>query len=140
MGTPLPPNEPGVLCTRCWGPGKPFGPGPTPLVVRLSFLGLQRGEFWIDADEQSLLAPHSLIQTGFPCSWQELTGTWLTVLAYGDVSESITLRHVPELRFAFISLTAPQCTLGQPNQIISPVGDYAFNGTVQITWDLEGLE
>ncbi|MBA7618976.1 hypothetical protein ES703_26308 [subsurface metagenome] len=44
MGTALPIDPgtppPGNLCATCWGPGKPFGLGPTPSYVFAKFTGM----------------------------------------------------------------------------------------------------
>lgn len=139
MGTPLPPNEPGNDCTRCWGPTKTFGLGPTPSVLQLRFTNLQPGQFWVPAAEQSLLAPHYCIQTIFPCQWDENFPPWFTRVAYGAVATQIFLRYQPTNRFAFQTIIAPQCTLSELNEIKAFPAVFAFDGQVDITWDLEGL-
>ena len=140
MGTPLPPNEPGDDCTRCWGPIKTFGPGPTPKILQLRFTNLEPGQFWVPAAEQSLLAPHYCIQTIFPCQWDQHAPTWFARVAYGDVATRILLEYRPTNRVAFDAIVPPTCTLSELNRLTAFPAVFAFNGKVEITWDLEGLE
>ena len=139
MGTPLPPNEPGEDCTRCWGPAQPFGTGPTPKVLTLKFTGLQQGEFWVPEAEQSLLAPHSCIQTFFPCQWDEFAPSWFARVAFGDVATRISLTYTPTNRRAFDVIVPPRCTRSELNGITTFPTFFAFGGQVDITWEIGGL-
>lgn len=139
MGTPVPPNEPGDLCTICWGPGRPHGPGPTPKVLRLVFSGLLPGEFWSSADEQSLLWPHYLIQSGVPCDWLELSTRWRCQFSYTPITVWIVLRNLATNRLAFLAIIPPSCTLFEPNEITDPLTNFAYSGNVTVDWDLKGL-
>lgn len=42
MGTLIDPSEPGPACALCWGIGKPFGSGQTPLRILLRLRGMEQ--------------------------------------------------------------------------------------------------
>lgn len=139
MGTPLPPNEPGLDCLVCWGIGKTFGIGNTPKYIRVHLLDLLPGEFASEIDIQTLLTPHFLTQTLAACQWTiRLDGfTWtLSLSAFQSVL--IVLNTATDHRI-FQARPATLCTLDFVNEQTVPAGFITYGGTAQITWDLGGL-
>ncbi len=139
MGTPLPPNEPGDTCSVCWGPDKPFGDGVTPHVLTVNFKMLQQGQFWDPTKEQTLLAPHLLIQGPSACSWSLQSADWLVSVTFSPTEVDVSLRILPSGSFAFRQRLALPCLYRYFNSFTAPAGLVAFGGLADLSWDLEGL-
>ncbi len=138
MGTPLTANEPGNLCIVCWGPGKTFGPAPTPAVITLTLSGLLPGEFWDPDDEPNLLTPHLLEQTGLPCLFNIIDGDFTWNVNWNPTNTTITVNNRFTLRLVFNALIFTPCLLSAGNT--TPfAGNIATGGTATITWSLGGL-
>jgi len=139
MGTPLPPNEDGDNCTVCWGTDKPFGDGATPRTIEVTFRDLLPGEFWDPTKEQSLLAPHLLVQTASPCTWTIESSDWLVSLSFSATEVDLSLRILPSGSFAFRQRLAAPCLHRYFNSFNNPAGLVAYSGFADLTWNLEGL-
>ena len=98
MGEPVGPEyTPGELCTTCWGPGKPFGEGPTPKYVAITFSGLTGiwaacNHKWIGQQNEAM-----------PCVWyfedETFTGYW-EFHPYGTYTE-IEAKWDPDIWIGF---------------------------------------
>ncbi len=140
MGTPLPPNEPGTLGNLCWGIGKPFGPGPTPKVVKLRLTRLLQAEFGNDAVEQNMLTTHLLEQQVDPLRFDIQDGRFLWFVEWAPSATLIAVRDLISLRFSFVSIVPQICQLDLPSDIVDPAGSIMWGGFANVTWDLEGLD
>lgn len=76
MGTPIPipfvPSQQpaGNPCSNGWGPGKPFGDGPTPEKIWLEFNGVEKGPNWQVGDGEPVNGLFELTQdVGAPCAY-----------------------------------------------------------------------
>lgn len=139
MGTPLPANEPTTDCPTCWGPGKPFGPGPTPHIVQVRLTSMRPGEFFTEASEQFLLTTHHLISTIGTCNWQLEASAFRFILDYLGPTSILLVSHLPTAHGVFDNTLAPLCSADIPNLLVNPAGTIMFGGFANITWDLEGL-
>lgn len=139
MGTPLEPNEPGTACPLCWGPGKPFGDGETPRMMQLKFVSLEPGEYWIDDDEELLLMPHLLVDSGWACQWGLDFGSYNASLVWGPSMTIITCVNTVTGKNVFYHQAGNPCEQVYANQNTIATNKQAFNGYVEIDWESEGL-
>ena len=139
MGTRLPRNEPGNNCPVCFGPGKAFGDVVTPHVMQMRLTSLLPGEHWDDAYELTLLTTHWLEQTAQPCLWEIFDAPLRWRLEWHPAITIVSVRDLVTLKFAFVSSQPPICAVDVPSDIIDPVGNIAWNGFANFTWDEEGL-
>lgn len=139
MGTPLPPNEPGQPCALCFGAGQPFGAGDTPKFITLSLEALVPGQFWIPEDEQLLLTPHLLSQTGIACSWSLEDRAYQWFVLWRAVGNLILVRQIATFQSVFSSFDDDPCLLEYSNDNDESFGNVAFGGKSLITWNPEGL-
>lgn len=139
MGTELPPNEPGPVCSICWGPGKPFGPGPTPRVVQMRLTRLLPGEHWDPDLDQLLLTTHWLEPDFLACAWFLDDGIfdWSYQLLPDRTGASVTRRSNSKQAFQYAS--PPICQVDFPNNITDPTDVIAYHGFANITWNPEDL-
>lgn len=139
MGTPLPPNEPGNNCPNCWGPAKPFGDGNTPKVLTVQLFDLAQGINWIPALQKLLLTPHLLIQGPLPCNYgvedAEFAWSWV----WTPTRTAAEVLHLETDSRAFLASVGTLCSTAFDNDNIQPIGNYAFNGSIETTWSLAGL-
>ncbi len=140
MGTPLPPNEAGDLCSACFGIGKAFGDVPTPLVVDARLTRLLPGEFWVQADEQLLLSTHLLEQTAAPCIFRIEDPLFIYILQWFAGFTEFNVIRKSDSRFVFFHNLDQGCGIDLDNEIIIPANVVAFNGFVNFTWNPEDLE
>ena len=140
MGTPLLPNEPGFTCHICWGHAKPFGIAPTPKVIQIRLTALLPGEHATDEVMQNLLVTHYLEQQPDPCRYEITDGAFLWFVEWAPTATLIAVRNTITLRFAFVVVTPAICQVDLPSDISGPLGNIAWNGFANITWDPEGLE
>lgn len=134
MGTPLPPNEPGIVCTRCSGPGKPFHGIPTPKYLIVQLANLEPGEFWDPAREWELYSPFYVPQVGTGCNWQLFTNDWDVTLQFTDILDILTINDRVQAKDVFDAFVPPICTLDWINEIIVPTNKYSFGGTAKVSW------
>lgn len=138
MGTPLASNEPANLCTTCWGPGKPFGEGPSPKVVEVRLTSLLPGEFHTTELEQLILTTHWLEQVINPCIYHINAGGltwslgWFSPFTTLSVIESATAHPVFDNQFA------PLCSVDFGSTLFHALGTIMFGGFANITWSLDG--
>ncbi len=95
--TPFPPSPPGVPCSVCWGAGKKWGIGETPLEVWVTFFGIEKGPTWNVLSGEVLDGDYKLTQVFPPsCRWElefgvdgKITLTFSTLTSHlrGDNSE-----------------------------------------------------
>jgi len=135
MGTPLQPNEPGDTCVRCSTPGRPFSGIATPKYMIVKLWDLEPGATWDPVRATAFQTTFYLAQTQFPCNWFLQTPNWRFSLAYGPVSDLLTVQDLITLTWVFSSIIAPACSLRFPNEIIAPAGVFAFNGYAEITFN-----
>jgi len=140
MGTPLPPNEPGNIGNKCWGDGKPFGPGPTPRVIKLRLTRLLQGEFGNDAVEQNMLMTHLLEQTATPLKFEIYDGRFYWFVDWSQSATLIAVRDTISLRFCFGVISPYICQLDLANDYDRWASTIMYGGFANITWDREGLE
>jgi len=135
MGTPMPRNRPGIPCLNCWGPGEEFGDTPTPHVITVQLFDLEPGENWDPDLEQLLLTPHLLTQTNDPCVYnlsdEHFAWTWYFELTVTAVS----VKHIATDSDVFLVSTPPKCQLSLPSDLVQPVFNYAYHGTIVATWN-----
>lgn len=139
MGTPLPANEPGELCSVCWGPGNPFGPGPTPRVVQMRLTSMLPGDNFTTELEQLLLTTHYLQQTFDPCFWRIDDGSFLWTFSLFPGLSQCEVFSGPPIRNSFTGTIATSCLVDFPDLTTSPADQVLWGGFANITWDLEGL-
>lgn len=77
MGTPIPPPPvilpipPGNPCSVCWGIGKEFGSGSTPIKIFVTIEGVEKGPLWLPVFGEPLNGDFLLEQTDlFPCRYE----------------------------------------------------------------------
>jgi len=140
VGTPLKPNEPANDCTVCWGTGKPFGDGPTPRVIVARFTSFLPGEYFVPEQEQLLLTSHWLEQTAIHCIYQIDDGIFVWTVDWRVDSTQFRIIRNSDGKMAFFAHWAPVCAVDYPNEFDHPGNVIAYNGFINITWDLEGLE
>jgi len=140
MGTPLPPNEPGADVNLCWGPTKPFGPGPTPHVIKLRLTRLLQGEYGSDAVEQNMLMTHLLEQTVNPMKFEIYDGRFYWWVEWHPSATLVAVRDTISLRFCFVATVPAICQVDMPSDSIHWAGSIMYGGFANITWDPEGLE
>lgn len=139
MGTPLPPNEPGVACPLCFGPGQPFGDQVTPHVIKVQLTSQLPGEFYTEEAEQLLATTHYLECIGTECRYDIDAGGfhwyvhWLVGGTWVGVHQIATGYDVFSNRFA------PECAVDIENKNINPAHGVMYGGFMNITWDQEGL-
>ena len=64
----VPPGPPGDQCPFCWGLGKTFGPGLTPLEMTVSFSGINVKPGRVDDDGEPFNGVYTVTQLpGAPC-------------------------------------------------------------------------
>jgi len=139
MGTPLPPNEPGVTCSLCWGLDEAFGDSPTPRVMQVQYSGIQPGQYWDADDEQWILTPHYLLQTANPCFWTEGVAGWVHYLEYNAVSDLLQLRKAIPFGLYFNANIAAGCHLTIYSDLTSWSGVAGYGGQAEISYNTEGL-
>lgn len=139
MGTPVNKQEPANLCPICWGPGKPFGDPPTPQIVQIRLTRLLPGEFFTDAYEEQLLRTHWLEQQVDPCRFVIFDPPLQWFVEWAPTATLVAVRDLATLRFAFVATVPAICQVDMASDIAAPLGNIAWNGFANITWDLEGL-
>ncbi len=140
MGTPLTPNESALLCTACFGPGKPFGDGPSPLVVQARFTSFIDGAEAETDQDQLLYTTHYLEQTIAPCIYRINDGhsTWI-LQWFGGFTE-FSIQRNSDGKYSFWHELDQGCGVDLDNELVSPGGNAAYNGSINLTWDLEGID
>ena len=139
MGTPLPPNEIGVSCPNCFGPGKIWDGDPTPKFVYMKFYGWAPGWLFEAKDEQMLLATQLLQQTSDPCEYH-LTGNEVEFYFRFELTYSMAL--IQETIYGhgyFFGRSENPCELVIANEIIEYGGGAAFGGWAMVSWNPEDL-
>lgn len=68
MGTTINPSEPGPNCALCWGSGKAFGPGQTPLRILLRLRGMVKSP-WFDLYPESRGNGNFVLEQIDTCYW-----------------------------------------------------------------------
>ena len=139
MGTPLPPNEPGIPCVTCFGAGKPFGAAVTPKYITLSLVGLKQGQNWDPTLESKLLSPPLLTQTIIPCSFAADDGDFQWFVLWRAIGNLIWVTHIATNTDAFINFGSAACLLKYPDDNAAAAGTFAYGATANITWNTEGL-
>lgn len=140
MGTPLPPNEPAAACALCWGPGKAFGNGPPPKVIRMDLCGLQPGEDWEPGDEQLLLTPHFLEKAFGPCNWEIRDAVYNYSLEFDIGWTGCSVTRIVDNKQAFQAASLPICQTVLSSDLHDPVGVVAYDGQAVFTWNPGDLE
>jgi len=140
MGTPLPPNEPGNLCSYCWGPGKEFGETPTPRVLICQLFDLQPAEHWDPTLEQYLWTEHYLLQTADPCVFNISDGKFAWTFYFTPTATAAVVKHIVTDSDAFRASIAIECQLSFASDIIQPIFEYAMFGSILARWNPEDLE
>jgi len=140
MGTPLPPNKPGNLCSYCWGIGKKFGDTQTPYVLRVQLFDLQPGEFWDPDQEMLLYTPKLLEQTGDPCIFNIHDGAFAWTWYFTATVTAAVVKHVATDTDVFRSAVGQECQLSFSSDIIQPLGEFAMFGSILATWNPEDLK
>jgi len=140
MGTPLPPNKPGVVCSNVFGVGKPFGTQVQPRYVQMLFSGYSPGSNWNQSNESALMMEQTLIQLTNPCQYELIIGNlqfffwWLA----GSTLASILDTAAGAWYFQGDESYPGALII---NNELSPVGgNGAYGGYVQLDWDRKGLE
>jgi len=140
MGTPLPPNEPGLPCGHCWGVDKTFGDGPTPKVITLKFTGWKPGNYWVPAAEPFLLSPQLLQQTTSPCYYQLFTAGANFYFGWSGSNTYCEITGIGTGRDFFYNIIDSVCPRIVPNGIIAPTYYAAYDGQVEVSWNPEDLK
>lgn len=121
MGTLIPALDnaiAGVPCTECWGSGKPFGDGPTPRTIQVTFAGIVTGPSWTLPDGNPVSGTFTLTQSGLgPCLWVFLDATW-DIEAFWFDGETVVLARRVGGRLSFSSGIDTPCLLVLPNELI----------------------
>jgi len=134
MGTPIDIEgdyEEGNPCTRCWGPGKPFGDVPTPKYMVLNVSGV----FPCPPNEKNPPNGSWLLTQaeGFPCAWNLTTSNYIMGFGFGVDFTECWIRDIPSDKFWFRGLPEPVCTTFNKNwwSECTP-GLFAAGGVVKI--------
>jgi len=134
MGTPLPPNPPGVPCLFCFGVGKTFGVAPTPKYVTITLTGLNPGEFFDPTDGATLLTPRLLIQTIDPCAYNIDDGVFAWDLIWTNTVTALIVQDIATGFRAFETVIGDVCLISIENQLEVPGGNYAFDGDATVVF------
>ncbi len=136
MGTPLPPNVPGVNCTSCFNPGKPFAGFTTPKFITCTWTDFQPGAAF-DPDLEALLrSPHLLEQRPNPCFYGFLDGVFDWAFEWFLGSTNAFVHPVGPGGFGFEKQGEPPCSLILPNGLNDFANSFAFGGffNIQLTF------
>ena len=139
MGTVLPPNEDGVACGFCWGPGKTFGDTATPRYMGVQMSGLLPGEHWRWANEQLLLTPHFLVQTVAPCQYQIYAAPYQWLLDFRIATTVAMVIHAPSGKFVFRGSDAWPCSTLVFSDFENGIDRLTYSGKMRIFYNEEGL-
>ena len=139
MGTPLPPNEPGDDCTRCFGIGKKFGDGPTPKFITLTITELTPGDNWNPDLENEILIPHILEQTVYPCFYTLQTPNMNYSWGFAGTYTYVFVED-RETASSYLSRTDyTRCLKELRDEYTSPTMVGAYGGLGVIDWNPEDL-
>lgn len=132
MGTRVPPKivvppvAAGDACLICWGVGKPFGDGFTPIQIQATFSGINKGPNWTAPNGDPFDGVFMLDQNGtFPCLYELTDGIFFMsvefraddVLAF--VFDNLLVRH-------FRGTSATECSLA----VVSDEDNFFTGGSV----------
>ena len=140
MGSPLPPNEPGSDFNLCWGPGKPFGIGFTPHVIKMQLTRIIQGELGNDEFEQNMLVTHLLEQTINPMKFEIYDDRFYWFVEWHPSATLISVRDEITLKHCFVATLPAICQVDAPNEVINWANNFMYGGFANITWDREGLD
>jgi hypothetical protein len=135
VGTPLEAEPIGDLCPTCFSIGKPFAAFYTPIYLKMILSGFSHGEFWNDADEGLLLAPHYLTQQSDPCYWYAQDQVFHWGIAWHSPYAAIRVWRILDYYSAFNIHTATPCLLQYPDGNVVPEGNVAFDGIIDIEFE-----
>ena len=134
MGTPLPPNEPGVHCPTCWGRGKPFGDKKTPSIIIVELLDYEEGDKFTAELGNELELPHELFQSAIPCNWESVDTILKWQLGF-TLSDTILLIANPAMtEISFASAPNPICAVTSLNLVTDLPDSIIFSGKMNLTW------
>jgi len=139
MGTPLPENEPGLLCGHCWGAGKAFGDGRTPKYITLTLSDLIPAAGWEPQQDPLLLAPQILSQAGTGCNYRLQTQTLLFMYQFSWDRTYCEVASLLTSVLYFLQLHGPMCALSLDGMGSLPSIQGAVGGKATITWNPDDL-
>ena len=137
LGTPLPLNEPGLACPVCWGPGKPFGPGPTPKFIKLTFTGIHVGSSWFGSGYPDPNQTYLCVLGVDVCYWSLNCWPIDVWLELGPVGSQAYLRiyTIPLFQSTVMSV----CVRDFTNIWFSPSSPNQLGGSCRVSWEMDGL-
>lgn len=137
MGTPAPPNEPGVLCNRCFGLDRTF-PEPTPKYIDLTISGVMPGQVF-NGLAGGLPNGKFRLQQQLPCSWRLVTTDQIFFVLW-TISRTVVTVQDSSTLFPFQTpFFTGLCQLQVSNTFQVWNSNSAFGGIAKITWPTEGL-
>lgn len=137
MGTPLPANEPGVLCGTCFSAGRPLE-GIAPKYVVVDFIDCQPGP---GIDTIQGIIPHGkwLLVNSSSCTYRVVYPLWIITVVWGTFSTLVRWRDANGALLFNSSLNFLQCVIDVDNLISFGFFIPVFGGRAEIRWSQEGL-
>jgi len=137
MGTRIePPIIPPVVpagdgCSRCWGPGKPFGGVHTPSEILVLVRGMNTGPGWNSAYGDPPEGDYSVAQDPvFPCRFIADVGRWKFAVYWLESSTQTQIILLEPRVLIFATTSNPFCSLLVPNVLTS----IFVGGTMRMTF------
>lgn len=134
MGTPVPPppvlpipSPIGNPCTTCWGTGKPFGDGDTPVLMTAKVSGINKGPFWDPSAGEPPNGAITLTQTASPCFYRLITAEHTYLLTWTSVLSRFTI-ELPSSQLVFAGTVLSICE----NFFLNVIGFQFIGGSVQV--------
>lgn len=136
MGTPIPPIVepppvgPGDLCSNCWGPGKPFGDGDTPLSLFINVSGMNEGPGWNPGFGDPPAGPYELFQNlAAACEFLTEEDDWRFRVVFLPSTTQSNIVFLPGT-VIFATTPNPACSLS----LLNVLTDIFVDGSMVISF------
>lgn len=135
MGTTTDPNEPGLLCSTCWGLDKPFGSGPTPERVVVRVVGALPGALQKDFPA-SRANGFFLCRQVEPCWWMYEDDTVQVSWVLGLGWSLLHIVHIVDSQAwgTFFSNPPVSCIRTFKNAYVNYATTLWFGGNAGVEW------
>ncbi len=134
MGTPLPPNVEGDLCSVVFGPGGRFEGRAQPKYVTLQFSGFTPGQAFDLSFQQTLLTPQLLIQETNPCQYRLIVGGQNWFLWWRAGSTIVSIEEDGGIIEFFRGDITVNGALEVLNELTDGINVATLDGQVDISW------
>jgi len=138
MGTPLPPNEPGIACPLCFGAGGPLGPVP-PKFVWLNFRDVKPGPDPLGVRQGIIPSGSWYLKCTDSCLYELNLPLWHITLLWGASSTLVRWRDASNALLFNTIFPSATCARFVYSAVQYSPTVVAYGGSCQITWSKEGL-